>query len=179
MCGTRPFLRLVQSQGRSPDVSGSPQNTSGPVGILLKIRHLRRQAINLTPPKRVKAWGTPPWGQRDLYCWGTPDRNRAVHNTTGRSVTQLLERCTNTMIGARLPTLSLTSIYGGWWVHYAESTTATKCYLRCKIISIWSVDSTLTWTSTLGQSRHGSNSNEWVLHSSKDSKTGASPSNAN
>ena len=55
---------------------------------------LRRQAINLTPPKKVKAWGTAPWGQRDLQCRGTPDLNHAVDTTTGRSVTQQLERHT-------------------------------------------------------------------------------------
>ena len=49
---------VVQSQGRSPDTSGSPKNTSAPVDI--KKGRLRRQAINLTPPKRVKACGMAP-----------------------------------------------------------------------------------------------------------------------
>ena len=31
VCGTRPFLRLFWSQGRTPDTSGSPKNASGPV----------------------------------------------------------------------------------------------------------------------------------------------------
>ena len=33
--GTRPFLRWVRSQGRSPHVSGKAKNTFSPVGIPL------------------------------------------------------------------------------------------------------------------------------------------------
>ena len=35
-CGTRPFLRWVQVQSRSPDAPGGFKNVSGPVGIPLK-----------------------------------------------------------------------------------------------------------------------------------------------
>ena len=35
-CGTRPFLRWVRAQGRSPEAPGIPKNASGPVGILSK-----------------------------------------------------------------------------------------------------------------------------------------------
>ena len=44
--------------------------------------------------------------------------------------------------------------------------------------SFWSIDGTLTGTSTLGQSRTGSNDNEGVLYSPQRSRTGASPSDA-
>ena len=55
---------------------------------------LRRRAINPTPPKRVKAWGTAPWGQRwCIQWWNTPDRtaqryhgrSRAPHHKTQKS----------------------------------------------------------------------------------------------
>ena len=42
--------------------------------------------------------------------------------------------------------------------------------------SIWSVDGTLTGTTTLGQSRPGSNGNKRVLHTPQSSWTGASTS---
>ena len=35
-CGTRPFLKWVRAQGRSPDAPGIPQNAPGSVGITLK-----------------------------------------------------------------------------------------------------------------------------------------------
>ena len=35
-CSTRPFLRWVRAQGRSPDISAIPKNASGSVGISLK-----------------------------------------------------------------------------------------------------------------------------------------------
>ena len=51
-CGTRPFLRWVRSQGRSPHASGKAQNTFDPVDI-----PLLRAPGNNTPPKGVKACG--------------------------------------------------------------------------------------------------------------------------
>ena len=36
-CGTRPFLRLVRAQCRSPDAPDIPKNALGPVGIILKM----------------------------------------------------------------------------------------------------------------------------------------------
>ena len=44
--------------------------------------------------------------------------------------------------------------------------------------SVRSIDKTLTCTSTPGQSKPGSNSNEGVLHILQSSRTGASPSNS-
>ena len=60
-CGTRPFLRWVLMLSLSPDAPSIPKNASGHVGIPLK-RCISgvRQAINLTPPSRVKAWGDSP-----------------------------------------------------------------------------------------------------------------------
>ena len=45
----KAILRWFRAQDRSPHAPGSSKNASGHVGIPLK--------INLTPPKRVKAWG--------------------------------------------------------------------------------------------------------------------------
>ena len=46
----------VRAQGRSPHAPSMAKNTFGLVG--------RRQTINPTLPKGVKAWGTAPWGRR-------------------------------------------------------------------------------------------------------------------
>ena len=90
-CGTRPFLRWVRSQGRSPDASGSPKNASGRVGIPLLGRH-RRQAINLTPPRRFKAWGNGSL-RPEVYPFMRHIRpNRAAHTTAGRSASQQIEK---------------------------------------------------------------------------------------
>ena len=56
----KAFLRWVRVQGCIPDTPGITKNASGPVGIPLKKGRLRLQAINLTTPRRVKAWETPP-----------------------------------------------------------------------------------------------------------------------
>ena len=53
-CGTRPFLRWVRAQGRSPHAPGISKNASDLVGI--GFIALSGRAINLTSPKRVKAW---------------------------------------------------------------------------------------------------------------------------
>ena len=44
------------------------------------------------------------------------------------------------------------------------------------VCSIWAIDRTLSGFTTLGQSRSGSNGNEWVLHILQISKVGTSPS---
>ncbi len=53
---------MDRGQDRSLNASSSPKNISDPVGISLKrgASGARRQAINPTPPKRVKAWGDGP-----------------------------------------------------------------------------------------------------------------------
>ena len=56
-------------------------------------RRLRRRAINPTPPKRVKAWGAAPWGQRwCIQWWNTPERHATTAGrerpTTGHKVTR-------------------------------------------------------------------------------------------
>ena len=100
----KAVLWWVQPQYRSLDAPGSPQNTWGSVGILLKKKRLWRQAIDLNLPKGVKAWRESP-----LRSEGSPMQRY----TPDRSVTQQLERCTNTMIDALRLTLSLACIYGG------------------------------------------------------------------
>ena len=71
--GTRPFLggsgRRAEAQTRPtiPKMSQAPS-------VFPFLGRLRRQAINLNPPRRVKAWGTPPWGQSYILWWDTPDR---------------------------------------------------------------------------------------------------------
>ena len=57
--GTRPFLRWVLSQGRSPTRQAVPKMPQTPSAFPFSGR-LRRRAINPTPPKRVKAWGDGP-----------------------------------------------------------------------------------------------------------------------
>ena len=70
-CGTRPFLRRVRSQGRSPQASGKAKNTFDPVGIPL----FGAPANKPNSPKGVKAWGNgPPEAGGTLQCRGTPGR---------------------------------------------------------------------------------------------------------
>ena len=54
--GTRPFLRWVQSQGRSPHASGKAKNTFGSVGIPL----FGAPQV----PGNKKPGGMAPWGRR-------------------------------------------------------------------------------------------------------------------
>ena len=61
--GTRPFLRWVQSQDRSPHVSGKVKNTFDPVSIPL---FGAPQAPGNTPPRGVKAWGDGPLRPEEL-----------------------------------------------------------------------------------------------------------------
>ena len=58
--GTRPFLRWVLSQGRSPTRQAVPKMPRTPSA-------LRRRAINPTPAKRVKAWGDGPLSPEVMY----------------------------------------------------------------------------------------------------------------
>ena len=55
-CGTSPFLTWVLAHGFSLYAPDIPQNASGTVGIPIKMERPKRQAINLNPPKKVKAW---------------------------------------------------------------------------------------------------------------------------
>ena len=82
------FLKVGPGAGPQLTCTNIFKNTSG------HSSKEGRQAINLTPSKRIKAWGTASWGQRDLQRRGTPDRKRAVDTTAGRSATQQLERRT-------------------------------------------------------------------------------------
>ena len=65
-CGTRSFLRRVLSQGRSPTRQAVPKMPRTPSAFPFSGR-LRRRAINLTPPKRVKAWGDGPLRPEVMY----------------------------------------------------------------------------------------------------------------
>ena len=64
--GTRPFLRWVLSQGRSPTRQAVPKMPRTPSAFPFSGR-LRRRAINPTPPKRVKAWGDGPLRPEVMY----------------------------------------------------------------------------------------------------------------
>ena len=75
------FLRWARAQGRSPHAPDIFKNASGPVGIPLKIPRLRRQAINLTPPKRVKAWGNGPLEARGMSSDETHSTRTVQHTT--------------------------------------------------------------------------------------------------
>ena len=64
--GTRPFLRWVLSQGRSPTREAVPKMPRTPSAFPFSGR-LRRRAINPTPPKRVEAWGDGPLRPEVMY----------------------------------------------------------------------------------------------------------------
>ena len=83
-CGIRPFLRWVLSQGWSPTRQAVPKMPRTPSAFPFSGR-LRRRAINPTRPKRVKAWGDGPWGQRwCIQWWNTPERTVQHAITAGR-----------------------------------------------------------------------------------------------
>ena len=89
--GTRPFLRWVLSQGRSPRRQAVPKMPRTPSAFLFSGR-LRRRAINPTPPKRVKAWGDGPLRPEVMYpvvehtrtnsAASNHSRSRAPHHRT-------------------------------------------------------------------------------------------------
>ena len=89
--GTRPFLRWVLSQGRSPTRQAVPKMPRTPSAFPFSGR-LRRRAINPTPPKRVKAWGDGPLRTEVMYpvvkhtrtnsAASNHSRSRAPHHRT-------------------------------------------------------------------------------------------------
>ena len=64
--GTRPFLRWVRSQGRSPHASGKVKNTFGLVGIPL-FGAPQAPGNKPNPPKGVKAWGDGPLRPEEIF----------------------------------------------------------------------------------------------------------------
>ena len=66
---TRPFLRWVQSQGRSPHMTSKVKNTLGPVSI-----PLIRGAKQYTPKESKNLEGLPPSARGNLQCQGTLGR---------------------------------------------------------------------------------------------------------
>ena len=94
-CGTRLFLRWVLSQGQSPTRQAVPKMPWTPLAFPFSGR-LRRWVINPTCPKRVKAWGTAPWGQRWCIQWWNTSERTVQHATiagrerptTGHKATQ-------------------------------------------------------------------------------------------
>ena len=95
--GTRPCLRLVLSQGRSPTRQAIPKMPRTPSAFPFSGR-LRRRAINPTPPKRVKAWGDGPLRPEVMYpvvehtrpnrAARNHSRSRAPHHRTQKNATQ-------------------------------------------------------------------------------------------
>ena len=82
--GTRPFLRWVLSQGRSPTRQAVPKMPRTPSAFPFSGR-LRRRAINPTPRRGLKPGGTAPWGQRwCIQWWNTPERTVRLATTAGR-----------------------------------------------------------------------------------------------
>ena len=92
--GTRPFLRWVLSQGRSPTRQAVPKMPRTPSAFPFS-GCLRRRAINPTPPKRVKACGDGPLRPEVMYpvvehtrtdCAArNHSRSRAPHHRTQKS----------------------------------------------------------------------------------------------
>ena len=99
--GTRPFLRWVLSQGRSPTRYAVPKMPRTPSAFPFSGR-LRRRAINPTPPKRVKAWGDGPLRPEVMYpvvehtrtdCTAcNHSRSRAPHHRTQSSIAKKTSR---------------------------------------------------------------------------------------
>ena len=88
-CGTRPFLRWVRWQDRSPYSSGSSKNASGPVGIPF-FGAPQAPGDKLNPSEEGKNLGNGPPEAR-----GTSSADRtARHDTASRNVTQTPERVT-------------------------------------------------------------------------------------
>ena len=100
--GTRPFLRWVLSQGRSPTRYAVPKMPRTPSAFLFSGR-LRRRAINPTPPKRVKAWGGRPLRPEVMYpvvehtrpnrAARNHSRSRAPHHRTQKSAKKRAAQC--------------------------------------------------------------------------------------
>ena len=92
--GTRPFLRWVLSQGRSPTREAVPKMPRTPSAFPFS----GRRAINPTPPKRVKAWGDGPLRPEVMYpvvehprtdCAArNHSRSRVPHHRTQSSIVQ-------------------------------------------------------------------------------------------
>ena len=57
-------------QSYCPDMPSITKNASGPHQHSPKKRHLRHQVINLTPPKRFRAWGYGPLRLEELFSIG-------------------------------------------------------------------------------------------------------------
>ena len=78
--GTRPCLRWVLSEGRSPTRYAVPKMPRTQSAFPFS-GHLRRRVINPTPPKRVKAWGKGPLRPEVMYPVVEHTRpNRAARN---------------------------------------------------------------------------------------------------
>ena len=73
--GTRPFLRWVRSQGRSPHASGKVKNSFDPVGILL-FGAPQAPGNKPNPLKGVKDWGDGPLRPEELSSADHPRQNR-------------------------------------------------------------------------------------------------------
>ena len=82
--GTRPFLRWVLSQGRSPTRQAVPKMPRTPSAFPFSGR-LRRRAINPTPPKRVKAWGDGPLRPEVMYPVVEHTRTNSAASNHSRS----------------------------------------------------------------------------------------------
>ena len=82
--GTRPFLRWVLSQGRSPTRQAVPKMPRTPSVFPFSGR-LRRRAINPTPPKRVKAWGDGPLRPEVMYPVVEHTRTNSTASNHSRS----------------------------------------------------------------------------------------------
>ena len=88
-CGTRPFLRWVRSQGRSPHASGKAQNTFGPVGIPLIRGSSGARQWTQSPKWGKNLEGWPPEAGGTLQCRGTPGRTTQRYDGLPNATPQL------------------------------------------------------------------------------------------
>ena len=109
----KAFLRLFQAQGHSPQGLGILQKYIRPRRHFPKEGRLRRQAINLTPPKRVKVWGDSPLRPEGSPVMRHTWLSRAVDNMAGRSATQQLQSRAKHGALVNPSDAPLTCIYGG------------------------------------------------------------------
>ena len=100
--GTRPFLRWVRSQGRSPHASSKAKNTFGPVGILL-FGAPQASGNKPNPPKGVKAWGDGPLSPEEISSAeahpAEPPRGKTAYR---KQPNNRREKVTNTLLSSVL-----------------------------------------------------------------------------
>ena len=97
-CGTRPFFGGSVCRDRAHMGPAWLKIPMTPLAFPL-LGRLRYQAINPTPPKRVKAWGDRPLRPEEISsCRDTLGQNHTVASMASRSATQQMEKLSSWLI---------------------------------------------------------------------------------